>query len=274
MPRARARAPKLPKMKNDSQWRGLKIAGDHDQEDRDTVIQVLQGINNDLSVDGLNLRKREAREDANNAIHEEIDKMPAGIPRLHRPSAVKNLYEIFRDQRATWSVAKRGDLLLTDGSEDGSEVATKTVAPTRNVDHCVPPAFIRLRGNRYPRERRILKEGNQQQQREEEEQGVEEQEEEKEEVEEEEQEVEEQEQEEEQDEEDEEHEGEQEEEEEEVEEDEEQEEQEQDQDQDIESNENNSGSDIEEETNSSEKRARDEDDEDDEQQSPQKRTKR
>lgn len=84
---------------------------------------ILMGINNDLSADGLNLRLREAREDVNNAIHEEIDKMPHGIPRLHRPSAVKNLYDIFRDQRTTWPVADREDLLLDGEEKDSGEDA-------------------------------------------------------------------------------------------------------------------------------------------------------
>ncbi|KAJ6090159.1 hypothetical protein N7486_008974 [Penicillium sp. IBT 16267x] len=108
------------KKKNDAQWHRLKIGGNGDEDDRDVVIKILIGINNDLSVDGLNLRLKEDREDVNNALHEEIDKMPAGIQRLHRPSAVKNLYEIFRDQRATWPVAKREELLL-DGKDEGED---------------------------------------------------------------------------------------------------------------------------------------------------------
>lgn len=117
------RKAQVPKRKNDAQWHHLKIGDDKDQHYRDAVTMILMGINNDLSVDGLNLRLREAREDVNNAIHEEIDKMPHGIPRLHRPSAVKNLYDIFRDQRTTWPVADRKELLLGGEDEDSGEDA-------------------------------------------------------------------------------------------------------------------------------------------------------
>ncbi|KAJ5809846.1 uncharacterized protein N7503_002064 [Penicillium pulvis] len=118
-----SRKAQVPKRKNDAQWHRLKIGDDKDQNYRDAVTMILMGINNDLSVDGLNLRLREAREDVNNAIHEEIDQMPHGIPRLHRPTAVKNLYDIFRDQRTTWPVANREDLLLDGEDEDSGEEA-------------------------------------------------------------------------------------------------------------------------------------------------------
>ncbi|KAJ6017414.1 hypothetical protein N7451_000793 [Penicillium sp. IBT 35674x] len=117
------RKAQIPKRKNDAQWHRLKIGDDQDQHYRDAVTMILMGINNDLSVDGLNLRLKEAREDVTNAIHEEIDTMPHGIPRLHRPSAVKNLYDIFRDQRTTWPVANREDLLLDGEDEDSGEDA-------------------------------------------------------------------------------------------------------------------------------------------------------
>ncbi|KAJ5631055.1 uncharacterized protein N7484_011155 [Penicillium longicatenatum] len=108
------------KRKNDAQWHRLKIGNDEDQSYRDAVTQVLMGINDNLSVDGLNLRLREAREEVTNAIHEQIDKMPHDITRLHRPTAVKNLYEIFKDQRATWPVVKQ-----SRHDEEKSEAADK-----------------------------------------------------------------------------------------------------------------------------------------------------
>lgn len=129
------RKAQVAKRKNDAQWHRLKIGDDDDQHYRDCVITILMGIDNDLSVDGLNLRLREAREDVNNAIHEEIDKMPHGISRLHRPSAVKNLYEIFRDQRLTWPVAEREELLLDDQDEDSDEDAEKDYEPV-NMPCC------------------------------------------------------------------------------------------------------------------------------------------
>ncbi|KAJ5777788.1 hypothetical protein N7520_001034 [Penicillium odoratum] len=79
------------------------------------------GINDDLSIDGLYLRTKDGREDVHNSIYEEIENMPAGIPRLHRPTAVKNLYEIFRDQRAGWPVTKREELIDEDDSSSEDE---------------------------------------------------------------------------------------------------------------------------------------------------------
>ncbi|KAJ5637941.1 hypothetical protein N7490_007820 [Penicillium lividum] len=136
MPRAPA-----PKLKNDAHWNRLKIGAVKHQKERDVVIQILMGINDDLSVDGLNLRTKDGREDVHNSIHEEIENMPAGIPRLHRPTAVKNLYEIFRDQRAGWPVAQREELIDEDNSSSKDEqeelkvpISNAEVAPEQDSE--------------------------------------------------------------------------------------------------------------------------------------------